>query len=163
MDAVLEAARVFGNLSQSSEVRDYIMQSQVHQFVVTLLDSKSTELCFSACGVLTNLASDPSNRAALAQEGTAVKLVDCLRDLGQGDWQLSGQLCQAIWNLAGGRGSETLLLDRDQTDTLLEVLTAYLDKDEALKWIENEDLKDYHKECWELEFFPVAQKLIEIL
>lgn len=163
MDAVLEAARVFGNLSQSSEVRDYIMQSQVHQFVVTLLDSKSTELCFSACGVLTNLASDPSNRAALAQEGTAVKLVDCLRDLGQGDWQLSGQLCQAVWNLAGGRGSETLLLDRDQTDTLLEILTAYLDKDEALKWIENEDLKDYHKACWELEFSPVAQKLIEIL
>lgn len=161
MDAVLEALRVFGNLSQSGEVRDYIMQSNAHQFVVTLLDSKTTEVCFSACGVLTNLAMDPSYRASLALEGTAAKLVDCLRDLGQGDWQLAGQVCQALWNMAGG-GSETLL-DQEETDSLLEVLTAYLDKDEALKWIENEDIKDYHKACWELEFFPVAQKLLIIL
>ncbi|KAK7907755.1 hypothetical protein WMY93_016367 [Mugilogobius chulae] len=94
MDAVLEATRVFGNLTQSSVVRDYIMQSKAYQFVVTLLDSKSLEVCFSACGVLTNLALDIPNRASLALEGTAAKLMDCLRDLGQGDWQLAGQLAR---------------------------------------------------------------------
>uniref|UniRef100_A0A8C6UIX9 Armadillo repeat containing 2 n=1 Tax=Neogobius melanostomus TaxID=47308 RepID=A0A8C6UIX9_9GOBI len=158
MEAVLEATRVFGNLTQSSEVRDYIMQCKAHQFVITLLDSKSPEVCFSACGVLTNLASDVPNRARLALEGTAAKLIDCLRDLGQGDWQLAGQLCQALWNLA--RSCPASFLDREQTEALLDILTAYLD--EALKWIENEDLKDYHRACWELEFFPVAQKLINI-
>ncbi|CAL9692495.1 unnamed protein product [Knipowitschia caucasica] len=161
MDAVLESTRVFGNLTQSREVQDYIMQSKAYQFVVALLDSKSTEVCFAACGVLTNLASDAQNRESLASEDTAAKLMDCLRDMGQGDWQLAGQLCQALWNLAGGCPKS--FLDSEQTVTLLDILTAYLDKDEALKLIKNEDLKDYHKACWELEFFPVAQKLIQVL
>ncbi|XP_035534132.1 armadillo repeat-containing protein 2 [Morone saxatilis] len=73
MDAMLEATRVYGNLSQSKDVRDFIMQNKVHQFVVTLLDSKSTEMCFSACGVLTNLALDPPNRVSLSLEGAAAK------------------------------------------------------------------------------------------
>uniref|UniRef100_A0A3B4B5I9 Uncharacterized protein n=1 Tax=Periophthalmus magnuspinnatus TaxID=409849 RepID=A0A3B4B5I9_9GOBI len=157
MDAVLEATRVFGNLTQSSEVRDYLMQSKAHPFIVALLDSKSPDVCFSACGVLTNLASDVANRESLALVGIAAKLMDCLQDLGQGDWQLAGQLCQAIWNLAGGCPES--FLDQEQTEALLDILTAYLD--EALKWIQNEDLKDYHKACWELEFFPVAQKLLQ--
>lgn len=38
-----------------------------------------------------------------------------------------------------------------------------LDEGEALDWIENEDMRDYHRACWELEFLPVAQKLLESL
>uniref|UniRef100_A0A671V6E0 Armadillo repeat containing 2 n=1 Tax=Sparus aurata TaxID=8175 RepID=A0A671V6E0_SPAAU len=159
MDAMLEATRVYGNLSQSKDVRDFIMQNKVHQFVVTLLDSKSTEMCFSACGVLTNLALDPPNRVSLSLEGAAAKLVDCLKDLGPGDWQLAGQVCQALWNMIGG-GSEKLL-DKQERDSLLEILVTYLDKEEALQWIENEDMRDYHRTCWELEFLPVAQKLVK--
>ncbi|XP_018528163.1 armadillo repeat-containing protein 2 [Lates calcarifer] len=161
MDAMLEATRVYGNLSQSKDVRDFIIQNKVHQFVVTLLDSKSTEMCFSACGVLTNLALDPPNRVSLSLEAAAAKLVDCLRDLGPGDWQLAGQVCQALWNLIGG-GSEKLL-DTQETESLLEVLITYSDEEEALKWIENADMRAYHKECWELEFLPVAQKLMKTL
>lgn len=37
------------------------------------------------------------------------------------------------------------------------------DEEEALDWIENEDMKDYHRACWELEFLPVAQKLLATL
>lgn len=44
-----------------------------HRFVVTLLDSKSAEMCYSTCGVLTNLALDPLTRAKLSQEGAAAK------------------------------------------------------------------------------------------
>ncbi|XP_036941778.1 armadillo repeat-containing protein 2 [Acanthopagrus latus] len=160
-DAMLEATRVYGNLSQSKDVRDFIMQNKVHQFVVTLLDSKSTEMCFSACGVLTNLALDPPNRVSLSLEGAAAKLVDCLKDLGPGDWQLAGQVCQALWNMIGG-GSEKLL-DKQERDSLLEILVTYLDEEEALQWIENEDMRDYHRTCWELEFLPVAQKLVTTL
>ncbi|XP_028997141.1 armadillo repeat-containing protein 2 isoform X2 [Betta splendens] len=161
MDAMLEATRVYGNLSQSKDVRDVIMQNRVFQFVVTLLDSKSTEMCFSACGVLTNLALDPPNRVSLSLEGAATKLVDCLRDLGAGDWQLAGQVCQALWNMIGG-GAEKLL-DAQESEALLEILSTYLDKEKALKWIENEDVKDFHRACWELEFLPVAQKLMKSL
>ncbi|XP_071335488.1 armadillo repeat-containing protein 2 isoform X2 [Trachinotus anak] len=161
MDAMLEATRVYGNLSQSKDVRDFIMQNKVHQFVVTLLDSKSTEMCFSACGVLTNLALDPPNRVSLSLEGAAANLVDSLRDFGPGDWQLAGQICQALWNLIGG-GSENPL-DTKERESLLEILTTCLDQEEAMKWIENEDVRDFHRACWELEFLPVAQKLVKIL
>ncbi|XP_024120954.1 armadillo repeat-containing protein 2, partial [Oryzias melastigma] len=95
MDATLEATRIFGNLSHHKDVRDFIMQNKVHRFVVTLLDSGSAEMCFSACGVLTNLALDPLNRVRLASEGALAKLVDCLGDFGPCDWQLAGQTCQA--------------------------------------------------------------------
>ncbi|KAK2856180.1 hypothetical protein Q5P01_004915 [Channa striata] len=161
MDAMLEATRVYGNLSQSKDVRDIIMQHKVYRFVVTLLDSKSTEMCFSACGVLTNLALDPLNRVSLSLEGAAVKLVDCLRDFGPGDWQLAGQACQALWNLIGG-GSEKLLSPKER-ESLLETLATYSDEEEALKWVENEDIRDFHRASWELEFLPVAQKLMKTL
>ncbi|XP_076611914.1 armadillo repeat-containing protein 2 [Chaetodon auriga] len=161
MDAVLEATRVYGNLSQSKDVRDFIKQNKVHRFIVALIDSKSTEMCFSACGVLTNLALDPPNRVSLSLEGASSKLVYCLKDLGPGDWQLAGQLCQALWNMIGG-GAEKLL-DTRERDSLLESLITYLDKEEALKWIENEDMRDFHRACWELEFLPVAQKLMKTL
>ncbi|XP_041660456.1 armadillo repeat-containing protein 2 isoform X2 [Cheilinus undulatus] len=161
MDAVLEATRVYGNLSQSKDVRDYIMQNKVHQFLVMLLDSKSTEMCFSACGVITNLAPDTPNRVKLSLEGAAAKLVDCLKDLGPSDWQLAGQVCQALWNMTGG-GKEKLL-GTTEAESLLEILITYSDEEEALRWIQNEDLRDYHKACWELEFLPVATKLIKTL
>ncbi|XP_037304543.2 armadillo repeat-containing protein 2 isoform X2 [Pungitius pungitius] len=161
MDAMLEATRVYGNLSQSKNVRDFIMQNKVHQFVVTLLDSKSTEMCISACGVLTNLAQDPPNRVSLSVEGAIAKLVDCLRDFGPGDWQLVGQVCQALWNMISC-GPEKLL-DSQERESLLEILTTYLDEEEALKWIEDDDMRDSHRACWELEFLPVAQKLMKTL
>ncbi|XP_037837416.1 armadillo repeat-containing protein 2 isoform X2 [Kryptolebias marmoratus] len=161
MEAVLEATRVYGNLSQHRDVRDFVMQNKVHKFAVTLLDSKRAEMCFSACGVLTNLALDPPKRVSLAQEGASAKLVDCLRDFGAADWQLAAQACQAMWNLTGG-GSEELL-DSQERRTLLQTLTAYLDEDEALKWAQNEDMRDFHRACWESEFRPVAEKLLKAL
>lgn len=38
-----------------------------------------------------------------------------------------------------------------------------LDQEDALKCTENEDARDFHRACWELEFLPIAQKLIKIL
>ncbi|XP_068199169.1 armadillo repeat-containing protein 2 isoform X2 [Antennarius striatus] len=160
-DAMLEAVRVYGNLSLHQDVRGFIMQHGVHRFIVTLLDSKSADVCFSACGVVTNLAVDPPNRRSLSLEGAAVKLVDCLRDLGAADWLLGGQICQALWNLGGGGGEA--LLDRRGRACLLRVLVTLSDEDEALKWVENDDLRDFHKACWEMEFLPAAQRLMKTL
>eukprot|EP00066_Takifugu_rubripes_P021291 XP_011610557.1 PREDICTED: armadillo repeat-containing protein 2 [Takifugu rubripes] len=160
MDAVLEATRVFGNLSQSKDVRSVIMQHKAHRFVVALLDSKSTEMCYSACGVLTNLSLDSAARVGLSREGAVAKLVDCLRDLGAGDWQLAGQVCQALCNMIGG-GTEKLL-DTKERDSLLRILGTFRDKEEVLCWVEHGDRRD-HLACWELEFLPVAQRLMTFL
>uniref|UniRef100_A0A6Q2YMV7 Armadillo repeat containing 2 n=1 Tax=Esox lucius TaxID=8010 RepID=A0A6Q2YMV7_ESOLU len=160
-DAILEATRVFGNLSQSSEVRQFILCNKVHRFVVTLLDSKSPEVCFSACGVLTNLALDPSSRTTLTQEGTHTKLADCLRDFGPVDWQLAGLVCRTLWNITEDSGTKTkteppCMLDHQEKEALQEVLTLYL---EALQWTAGDAMSDFHRACWEMEFLPVAQRL----
>ncbi|XP_028295596.1 armadillo repeat-containing protein 2 [Gouania willdenowi] len=161
MEALLEATRVYGNLSLSKDVRDFLMQNKVDQFLVTVLDSKSVEMCFYACGVLTNLAMDPPNRVPLLLEGVSGKLLDCLKDLGGGDWQLAGQVCQAMWNLIGC-GSEELP-DSQESVVFLRILIMYTDEEEALQWMENEHMTDFHRQCWKIEFLPVAQKLMKVL
>ncbi|XP_030626701.1 armadillo repeat-containing protein 2 [Chanos chanos] len=155
MEGMLEATRVFGNLSQIKEVRHFIMQRKVHQFVMSLLDSKNPDVCFSACGVLINLSVETDNRAVLKEEGVIQKLTDCLRDFGPVDWQLAGLVCQTLWNC-----TEDGL--QQHTHDLLTILNLYLDQDAALPWVsdgDGDDVAEFRRACWELEFLPVAQKL----
>uniref|UniRef100_A0A674A3H2 Armadillo repeat containing 2 n=1 Tax=Salmo trutta TaxID=8032 RepID=A0A674A3H2_SALTR len=158
MDGMLEATRVFGNLSQSREVCDFIIQNKVHQFVVTLLDSKSPEVCFSACGVLTNLALNPPSRTTLTQEGAHTKLADCLRDFGPVDWQLAGLVCQTLWNLTEEGGTETGP-PSTMNNQEREILCSVFFYEDALQWTSGDDMRDFHRLCWEMDFLPVAQRL----
>ncbi|XP_026774020.3 armadillo repeat-containing protein 2 isoform X2 [Pangasianodon hypophthalmus] len=151
MAAVLEATRVFGNLSQIEEVQHFIIRNQVHQFVVALLDSKNPDVCFSACGVLTNLTVDPKNRTIINEEGAIHKLIDCLRDFGPQDWLLATQVCQTLWNC-------TEDTQQEYAQELLEILSLYSDQ-KALQWPSSDDIKAYQEACWELEFLPVAERL----
>uniref|UniRef100_A0A8B9JZQ0 Armadillo repeat containing 2 n=1 Tax=Astyanax mexicanus TaxID=7994 RepID=A0A8B9JZQ0_ASTMX len=118
MDVVLEATRVFGNLSQIKYVRHFIIENKVHQFIVTLLDSKNPDVCFSACGVLMNLSVDPEYRTILRKEGAIQKLMDCLRDFGPKDWQLAGLVCQTLWNCIEDGETQNM-------QELLEILSLY--------------------------------------
>ncbi|KAK3522591.1 hypothetical protein QTP86_025579 [Hemibagrus guttatus] len=154
MDAVLEATRVFGNLSQIEEVQRFIIRNKVHRFVVALLDSKNPEVCFSACGVLTNLSVDPIGRSAINQEGAVHKLMDCLRDFGPQDWFLAAQVCQTLWNCTDGDEER----QEEFAQELLEILCLYSDQ-KALQWPSSYDIKVYQEACWELEFLPVAEML----
>ncbi|XP_053371495.1 armadillo repeat-containing protein 2 [Clarias gariepinus] len=151
MDAVLEATRVFGNLSQIQEVQRFIISYKVHRFVVALLDSKNPDMCYSACGVLTNLAVDPKNRTVINQEGAIHKLIDCLRDFGPQDWLLASQVCQTLWNcIEDGQ--------QEYAQELLEIISLYSNH-EALQWPSINDIKAYQEACWEMEFLPVAESL----
>ncbi|XP_072821781.1 armadillo repeat-containing protein 2 isoform X2 [Vicugna pacos] len=69
MDGILEAMRVFGNLSQDHDICDFIVQKNVHKFMIALLDAKHQDICFSACGVLLNLTVDKDKRVILKEEG----------------------------------------------------------------------------------------------
>ncbi|KAJ8397633.1 hypothetical protein AAFF_G00436320 [Aldrovandia affinis] len=157
IDGMLEATRVFGNLSRSKVVRAFILKHKVHQFVVTLLDSKNPDVCFSACGVLINLTTDEDERAVLREEGVIQKLLDCLRDFGPGDWQLASLVCQTLWN--SSEDGVALCFSEQETRSLLQLLTLYLDEELMHQWNMSEDVREFHQTCWELEFFPVAQKL----
>ncbi|XP_049751551.1 armadillo repeat-containing protein 2 isoform X2 [Elephas maximus indicus] len=69
MDGILEAVRVFGNLSQYRDICDFIVQKNVHKFMIALLDAKHQDICFSACGVLLNLTVDKDKRVILKDGG----------------------------------------------------------------------------------------------
>ncbi|XP_056620116.1 armadillo repeat-containing protein 2 isoform X2 [Triplophysa dalaica] len=151
MEGVLEATRVFGNLSQIKDVRRFIVQHKVHQFVVTLLDSKNPDVCFSACGVLINLSADSENTALLRVEGTTQKLIDCLRDFGSQDWHLAAVVCQTLWNCS-------LDGEMQHSEELLKILRLYTDR-ELLQWPSNDGVRQVQEACWELLFLPVAERL----
>uniref|UniRef100_A0A8C5NTN5 Armadillo repeat containing 2 n=1 Tax=Junco hyemalis TaxID=40217 RepID=A0A8C5NTN5_JUNHY len=160
MDAVVEAVRVFGNLSQHHEIRDFIMQKKIYKFVIALLDSKDREVCFPACGVLLNLTVDENKRAFLMEEGGTGKLIDCLQDFGPADWQLSCLICKTLWNYSENVAS-TASCFGGSTNTLLMLLTALLDEEVELECSLDKDIKDCQRVYWEREFKPVAAKLLD--
>ncbi|NXY72129.1 ARMC2 protein, partial [Glareola pratincola] len=160
MDGVVEAVRVFGNLSQYHEICDFIMQKKIYKFMIALLDAKDQDVCFSACGVLLNLTVDKNKRALLMEEGGIGKLVDCLQDFGPADWQLACLICKTLWNYSENITSAASCFGED-TDTLLVLLTSLLDDEVALDYSLDTDLRDNHKLYWEREFKPVAEKLLD--
>ncbi|XP_060093904.1 armadillo repeat-containing protein 2 [Heteronotia binoei] len=160
MDGILEAVRVFGNLSQYDEICGFIVQRKVYKFMIALLDAKNQDVCFSACGVLLNLTVDRSRRTIL-NEGAIKKLIDCLRDFGPTDWQLACLICKTLWNYSENVTSAGSCLEEEDSNTLLILLTSFLDEELALDYNFDIDLRDYHKLYWESEFKPVAQKLLQ--
>ncbi|XP_059838969.1 armadillo repeat-containing protein 2 isoform X2 [Hypanus sabinus] len=163
MDAILEGARVFGNLSRSKEIRDFIVEKNVDQFMITLLDAKHQDVCFAACGVLVNLTIDASKRPILKQDGGIKKLIDCLRDFGPNDWQLASLVCKTFWNYSEKIVNAAVCFGEEETGELLQLLSTYLDEEIALDVnmsVSDEQLIEHHKVCWESEFVPVAQQLL---
>ncbi|XP_069929822.1 armadillo repeat-containing protein 2 isoform X5 [Oryctolagus cuniculus] len=160
MDGVLEAVRVFGNLSQDHEVCDFIVQHNVHKFMIALLEVKHQDVCFSACGVLLNLTVDKDKRGLLKEGGGIKKLVDCLREFGPTDWQLACLVCKTLWNFSENITNASLCFGDEDTKTLLDLLSSFLDEELALDGSFDQDLKNYHKLHWETEFKPVAQQLL---
>ncbi|XP_059698301.1 armadillo repeat-containing protein 2 isoform X2 [Haemorhous mexicanus] len=160
MDAVVEAVRVFGNLSQYHEIRDFIMQKKIYKFVIALLDSKNREVCFPACGVLLNLTVDENKRAFLREEGGIGKLIDCLQDFGPADWQLSCLICKTLWNYSENMASAASCFGGN-TNVLLMLLTALLDEEVELECSLDKGIKDCQRVYWEREFKPVAEKLLD--
>ncbi|NXI52207.1 ARMC2 protein, partial [Chloroceryle aenea] len=160
MDGVVEAVRVFGNLSQYHEICDFIVQKKIYKFMIALLDSKNQDVCFSACGVLLNLTVEKNRRALLMEEGGIGKLVDCLQDFGPADWQLACLICKTLWNYSENISSAASCFGED-TDVLLVLLRSLLDEELALDCSLDGALKDEHKLYWEREFKPVAEKLLD--
>ncbi|XP_055246706.1 armadillo repeat-containing protein 2 isoform X5 [Gorilla gorilla gorilla] len=160
MDGILEAVRVFGNLSQDHDVCDFIVQNNVHRFMMALLDAQHQDICFSACGVLLNLTVDKDKRVILKEGGGIKKLVDCLRDFGPTDWQLACLVCKTLWNFSENITNASSCFGNEDTNTLSLLLSSFLDEELALDGSFDPDLKNYHKLHWETEFKPVAQQLL---
>ncbi|XP_054992069.1 armadillo repeat-containing protein 2 [Sorex araneus] len=160
MDGILEAVRVFGNLSQDRDICDFIVQKNVHKFLIALLDAKQQDICYSACGVLLNLTVDKDRRVILKEGGSIKKLVTCLREFGPTDWQLASLVCKTLWNFSENITNASSCFGDEDANTLLVLLSSFLDEELALDGTFDQKLKTYHKLHWETEFKPVAQQLL---
>ncbi|XP_053520704.1 armadillo repeat-containing protein 2 [Artibeus jamaicensis] len=159
-DGILEAVRVFGNLSQDHDICDFIVEKNVHKFMIALLDAGHQDICFSACGVLLNLTVDKDRRVVLKEGGGIKKLVECLRDFGPTDWQLACLVCKTLWNFSENMTNASSCFGDEDANTLLVLLSSFLDEELALDRSFDQDLKHYHRLHWETEFKPVAQQLL---
>ncbi|XP_077018709.1 armadillo repeat-containing protein 2 isoform X2 [Tamandua tetradactyla] len=160
MDGILEAVRVFGNLSHYDDICDFIVQKNVHKFMIALLDAKHQDVCFSACGVLLNLTVDKDKCTIIKEGGGIKKLLDCLQDFGPTDWQLACLVCKTLWNYSENITNASSCFGHEDTNKLLALLSSFLDEEQALGGSFDQDLRNYHKLHWETEFKPVAQQLL---
>ncbi|KAI8498698.1 Armadillo repeat-containing protein 2 [Branchiostoma belcheri] len=126
MEGIVEASRVYGNLTRSAEVRDYLGRKKVDAIMVTLLDSGSREVVFTSCGVLINLMVDEKRRPTLKEEGGVKKLIDVLRDFGRTDWELASMVCQTLWNYSEKITSSIDCFGEEETNQLIELLLEFL-------------------------------------
>ncbi|KAG2431305.1 hypothetical protein HYH02_013436 [Chlamydomonas schloesseri] len=105
-EAVVEAARVYGNFSRSADVRDYMQATRVVEALVLLLDHSNAEVLYSVCGTLINFTMDSSRKDVLGCLGGVSRLVEVLgRTMAQGelserDEAIVEVVCKALFNVA---------------------------------------------------------------
>ncbi|KAL5009503.1 hypothetical protein ScPMuIL_011808 [Solemya velum] len=163
MEAMVETARVFGNLTRQKSVRNFLAQKKVDRMMITLLDSGNREVVYIACGVLINFMVDEEKRATLKDEG-GIKKVKVLRDFARTDWVLASMVCQTLWNYSGKITSTELCFGVSETGELADLLIEYLDQEAALDISEEngmeEEVRQYLQETWQTDFIPVAKSLL---
>ncbi|XP_041354443.1 armadillo repeat-containing protein 2-like [Gigantopelta aegis] len=160
MEAMLEASRVFGNLTQHKNVRDFLTKNKIDEMMISLLDCGCREVVYNACGVLVNFMSDESKRPLLKKEGGVKKLIDVLHDFGREDWDLSSTVCKVLCNYSTKITSSNACFGEQEAQDLSELLLEFLDKDTALADSDADSL-DCLCETWEDKFVPVGTQLLK--
>jgi hypothetical protein len=77
-EAVLEAARAYGNFSRHQEVRDFMAAARVGEALCLLLDHPNRDVLYSVCGVLMNLSADERHWQLIAEAEGVTKLIGLL-------------------------------------------------------------------------------------
>ncbi|XP_064615586.1 armadillo repeat-containing protein 2-like [Liolophura sinensis] len=164
MEAMIECARVFGNLTRQKTVRDYLYKKKICEVMITLLDSGSREVVYVACGVLINMMADEEKRPVLKREGGVNKLLEVLRDFGKTDWQLASMVCQVLWNYSGKINSANACFGDPQAQELSELLVEMLDEEAAMDVSVNDEMEEEVRcivhDMWKADFCPVASQLL---
>lgn len=174
MEALLEAARVFGNLTHQKAMRDFLADNKVQEILIASLDSDSREVVYICCGVLVNFMADREKRPILRKEGGIQKLIEVLHDFGPNDWQLSGIVCQVLLNYSRDITSTDACFGYELGQQLINILTEFLDEMVVVNMISDSERNDSTvspptevqqliMEMWSCDFCPVATSLLERL
>jgi hypothetical protein len=137
LQVVLESARAVSNVSRTGDsARELLLREGLHRRCVALVDHHSSEVAYTACGVLLNVAASSAGRAALNDAVAAPTLVAALQRLWHRarDAAACTLLCRTLCNAAaaddrgaGGGGGGGLLLSADECVTVLGTLGDIVD------------------------------------
>ena len=91
-EAVLEAARAFGNLSRDSGTRAIMHTTRVDEAMVLLLDHKKRDVVAAVAGVLVNLSVDKKCAGTIVDTDGIATLIDTIERAGLDDAELATTL-----------------------------------------------------------------------
>lgn len=77
-EAMVEAARAYGNFSRVPEAREYIQKARVLEAMLLLLDHSNQELLYSVCGTLINFTVESDRKQALVDLGGVSSLIEVI-------------------------------------------------------------------------------------
>ncbi|XP_046392648.1 armadillo repeat-containing protein 2 isoform X2 [Ischnura elegans] len=125
-ETLTEAVRVFGNLSHSKEVREYIVENGIFEKLLQLLQNPSElskDMLIASVGILVNMMSDPDKRRVFAS------LMVILESANGRNWFLPSLICQVIWNYIIDSQDICADLGKNETDKLVSILADFLDEE----------------------------------
>ncbi|XP_021923025.1 armadillo repeat-containing protein 2 isoform X2 [Zootermopsis nevadensis] len=164
-DCLVEATRVFGNLTRSKDTRDFLLESGAWNQLLKFLNWDDQELLCTTIGILVNMMADWDKRIALKEGHGIERLTSVLNKFGEGDWQLATLICQTLWNYCTESTNLHAALGIDETNHLLAILVDFLDEERLFGVVEGTEVNEAlaasgHYQMWE-EFAGVATNLLE--
>ncbi|PNF40949.1 hypothetical protein B7P43_G08853 [Cryptotermes secundus] len=164
-ECLVETTRVYGNLTRSKDIRDFLVESGAWNQILKFLDWDDQELLCTTVGILVNMMADWDKRLALKEGHGIERLTRVLKKFGEGDWQLATMICQVIWNYCIESVNLHAALGIDQTNQLLGILVDFLDEERLFGVVEGTDVNEAlatseYYQMWE-EFAGVATNLLE--
>ncbi|ORX46898.1 ARM repeat-containing protein [Piromyces finnis] len=100
VEAVIEASRVFGNITQFQDVCDFAKISKASEMFVILLDHSNRDVVYNICGVLINLINYQYHCDVYLQNEGVEKHLEILElCINMSDFDLACLICKIFYNL----------------------------------------------------------------
>eukprot|EP00658_Telonema_sp_P-2_P014555 TRINITY_DN15531_c0_g1_i25.p2 TRINITY_DN15531_c0_g1~~TRINITY_DN15531_c0_g1_i25.p2 ORF type:complete len:143 (+),score=41.61 TRINITY_DN15531_c0_g1_i25:197-625(+) len=105
-------------------------QLQIDQVLVMLLDHANSEVLYSVCGVLTNIAADPRHKNALAKMDGVSRMIKLIGRSCSSEIPLAVIACRALFNFCLENAGEEVCMSKAETGALHELLAQVLETEE---------------------------------
>ena len=126
IEAVIESARAFGNLSRTHMSRK--TEPILYETLLVLLDHDDPDVVYTVLGVLMNIAMKPRGREQLAASDLVSKSIEIVRSAGLKYLSLNTMACKVLCNMSTA-GFESKVAGRLES-TLDELIHAVSDEDD---------------------------------
>jgi hypothetical protein len=140
-EAVVESVRALGNLSREQVSRDMICELHVDEVLVMLLDHSSNEVLYSVCGVLTNIAADPTHKNTLTTMDGVPRMIKLIARSCSTEIPLAVIASRALFNFCLDTGDLTPMTT-SEAQALHQLLSEVLDTEDHIEHSQWEELTE---------------------